>query len=182
MNFWNRELVTGLDCVWDFVDNVSPLPSYSTFIRKGFFFKQGRNKHVRGQLPHRRSRLGTLWILLPPTWGWSHWHPSSMVWDNSSSLVTNLGAVETGLSGWLPASVLDEDGSLNPTLLSQPTRCLTPNLPLVPRAVLSLLQAPSLGPEKHKGIGQASRPWGPGWNTYWVANFSWAEGEGIKCC
>ena len=46
MNFWNREQVTGLDCVWDFVDNVSPLPSYSTFIRKGSFFKQGRNKHV----------------------------------------------------------------------------------------------------------------------------------------
>ena len=43
MNFWNREQVTGLDCVWDFVDNVSPLPSYSTFIRKGSFFKQGRN-------------------------------------------------------------------------------------------------------------------------------------------
>ena len=24
MNFWNRELVTGLDYIWDFVDNVSP--------------------------------------------------------------------------------------------------------------------------------------------------------------
>ena len=60
MNFWNRELVTDLDYVWDFVDNVSPLPSYSTFIRKGSFFKQGRNKHIRGQIPHRRSRIGTL--------------------------------------------------------------------------------------------------------------------------
>ena len=41
MNFWNRELVTDLDYVWDFVDNVSPLPSYSTFIRKVLSLNKG---------------------------------------------------------------------------------------------------------------------------------------------
>ena len=57
-------------------------------------------------------------------------------------------------------SVLDVDGFWDLTHLNQPTRCFTPILPLAPRAVLSLLQAPSVGPEKNKGIGQASKPWG----------------------
>ena len=62
--------------------------------QKGSFFKQGRHKPIRGQIPHRSSRIGTFINLFPQTWGWSHWHPSSMVCDNTSSLVTNLGAVE----------------------------------------------------------------------------------------
>ena len=63
MIFWNREQATGMDCVWDFVDNVSPSAVLFQIHQKRFsFFKQGRNNHVRGLLTHWRSRLGTLWI------------------------------------------------------------------------------------------------------------------------
>ena len=37
MNFWNREQVTGLNCVWDFVDNVSPSAVLFHIHQKRFF-------------------------------------------------------------------------------------------------------------------------------------------------
>ena len=47
MIFWNREQATGMDCVWDFVDNVSPSAVLFQIHQKRFSKQGAENSSPR---------------------------------------------------------------------------------------------------------------------------------------
>ena len=61
MNFWNCELMTGLNYLWDFVDNVSPCRLIPLSSEKVLSLNKGEINMSRSKTSQEMP-LGTNWI------------------------------------------------------------------------------------------------------------------------